>query len=275
MSYYSGNRQEAEKILDRTVRIGLDSKMFDCQTLVLLAFTRLENGDHKGLQRCRDDFARLIDRNPKNERLQRLAAIVEVLSSIEQQQFAQAVTALRSLAQTVKSSSFDFEAASNLLALMALLAHKTIQLDEVESVVDTVGLRFCTSSALSELLAGAANVYAPYAQRIHQAHSEILRITEYAVSLSMSGDPQACVKHLIFHGNATLNGKLIDTAHLVLQRYLDKIADAQNLTETVQTLRAHYFASNPRPVLGEKNRQAGGLTLRTSGSTAKTSTPQS
>lgn len=274
MSYYSGRRQEAEKILDRTVRIGLDSKMFDCQTLVLLAFVRLESGDRKGLQRCQDDFARLIDRNPNNERMRRLAEIVSMLSSIEQQQFAQAVTALRSMAQTVKLSSFDFEAASNLLALMALLAQKTIQLDEVESVVDTLGMRFCTSIALSELLAGAANVYPPYAQRIHQAHSEILRITEYAVSLSMSGDPQACVKHLLFHANATLNGKLIETAHLVLQRYLDKIADAQDLTQSVLNLRTRYVNNSSRPVLGDKTRQAGGLTLRTGNSTAKVETPQ-
>ena len=30
MSYYAGERQEAEKMLDRTARLGLDSKMFDC-----------------------------------------------------------------------------------------------------------------------------------------------------------------------------------------------------------------------------------------------------
>ena len=88
MTYYAGDRQEAEKILDRTARLGLDSKMFDCQTLVLLACTRLENGDGKGLQRCRDDFARLIEKDPKNERHQRLSGIVEVLSSIQQGQCA-------------------------------------------------------------------------------------------------------------------------------------------------------------------------------------------
>jgi CheY-like chemotaxis protein/cytochrome c-type biogenesis protein CcmH/NrfG len=64
MTYYAGSHVEAEKLLDKTTRLGLESKMFDCQTLVLLAFTRLEIGDRKGLQRCHDDFARLMERNP-------------------------------------------------------------------------------------------------------------------------------------------------------------------------------------------------------------------
>jgi tetratricopeptide (TPR) repeat protein len=124
MTYYAGERQEAEKILDRTARLGLDSKMFDCQTLVLLAFTRIENGDGKGLQRCRDDFARLIEKDPKNERHQRLSGIVEVLSSIQQGQFAQAVDAVRTMALSIRSPNFDFEAASNQLGLLAQLANK-------------------------------------------------------------------------------------------------------------------------------------------------------
>jgi len=64
---------EAEKILGQCARLGLESKMFDCQTLVLLAFARLECSDRKGLQHCRDDFVRLIDRDEKNLRLQRQA----------------------------------------------------------------------------------------------------------------------------------------------------------------------------------------------------------
>lgn len=271
MTYYSGDRVEAEKILDRTARLGLDSKMFDCQTLVLLAFTRLESGDRKGLQRCRDDFLRLIERNPTSTRHRRLADIVDALSAIQQHQFAQALDAVRAMIRSVKAADFDFEAASNLLALMAQLANKAIQLDEVESVVDTLGLRFCTSRAMSELLAGAAAVHEPYATRIRAAHAQILKITEHAMSLSMGGDPQAAVKNLVFHGTATLNGKLIETAHLVLHRYAGKIADAPALGAMVQDLRTRFCSSSTRPALGEQKRQAGGLTLRTGSASAKAS----
>ncbi|MBT9505602.1 response regulator [Rhodoferax sp.] len=270
MTYYSGDRKEAEKILDRTTRLGLDSKMFDCQTLVLLAFARLESNDRKGLQRCHDDFVRLIERNPDSKRHQRLSDIVDALALIQLHQFAQALDAVRAMIKNVKSPEFDFESAANLLALLAQLADKAIQLDEVDSVVEALGMRFCTNRALTELLAGSAAIHAPYAERIRAAQAQVLKLSEHAMSLSMGGDPKAAVKNLIFHGSSTLNGKLIETAYLVLNRYAAKIPDAQSLIEMVQDLRSRFATSTARASLGEQKRQAGGLTLRTGGPTAKT-----
>jgi len=267
MTYFSGDRVEAEKILDRTTRLGLDSKMFDCQTLVLLAFARLESGDRKGVQRCRDDFNRLIERNPDSQRHARLAKTVDALSAIQEHQFAQALESVRALIKTSKLPEFDFESATNLVALMAQLANKAIQLDEVESVVDTVGLRFCTNRAMTGLLAGAAGAHEPYAERIQAAHTQILKFSEHAMSLSMGGNPRAAVEDLLAHGESTLNAKLIETAFLVLNRYAEKIADAGELNGAVQALRTRFCTFISKPSLGEQKRQAGGLTLRTSSST--------
>jgi tetratricopeptide (TPR) repeat protein len=272
MTYYSGDKAEAEKILDRTTRLGLDSKMFDCQTLVLLAFSRLDGGDRKGLQRCRDDFARLLDRNPESPRHKRLSEVVEVLFFIQDQQFARCVEAVRAMIKTVKQPSFDFESASNMLALMAQLAKRSIQLEEVESVVEVIGMRFCTSRAIAELLAVAASQHEPYAECVRSAQAKIIKLSSYAMSLSMGGNPRGAVEDLVVHGTETSNGKLIETAYLVLHRYADKIDDAHSLTDTVQNLRVRFKTHNIRPVLGETNRQAGGLTLRTGGSTQVKST---
>jgi CheY-like chemotaxis protein/cytochrome c-type biogenesis protein CcmH/NrfG len=262
MTYYSGDRVEAEKILGKTARLGLDSKMFDCQTLVLLAFARLESGDYKGLQHCRDDFAKLIERFPDNPRLQRLMGIVDALVLIQARQFGKSVEAVRAMVGKVKQPDFDFESATNLVALMAQLANKSIQLDEVESVVDTLGMRFCTNRSMGELLAGAAGVHPPYAEHIRNSNAQVLRYAENAISLSMGGDPAAAVKELLTHGGQTLNAKLIETAYLVLQKYADKIPDAAQLTEAVLELRTRFGGVNLRPTLGEQKREAGGLTLR-------------
>lgn len=273
MSYYSGDRVEAEKILDKTTRLGLESKMFDCQTLVLLAFARLESGDRKGLQRCRDDFSRLIERHPDNQRQQRLAGIVEALSLIEQRQYALVITVVRELCVQIKTPEFDFESGSNLMALLAQLADKAIQLDEVDAAVEQLGLRFAGTRSLAELLAGAAAVHAPYAEKIRAAHTQILKLAENAISLSMGGDPTAAVKNLIFHGNSTLSGKLIETAYLVLHRYADKMTHVHELNEVVQDLRSRYSTHITRAALGEQKRQAGGLTLRTGTRAAAASPP--
>jgi CheY-like chemotaxis protein len=263
MSYYSGDRKEAEKVLDRTTRLGLDSKMFDCQTLVLLAFVRIETGDRKGLQRCRDDFSRLLERNTDSPRHRRLSHIVDALQLLEQRQYAQVLQVVRELCAHVKDPEFDFESSSNLIALLSQMADKAIQLDEVDRVVDTMGLRFAGTRALSELLAGSAAVYPPYAERIRVAHAQILKYAEVAMSMSMGGDPKAAVNDLILHGRSTLSGKLIETAYLVLHRYASKITDAQELTDMVHDLRSRYSTQITRSALGEQKRQAGGLTLRT------------
>lgn len=262
MSYYSGDRQGAEALLDRTTRLGLDSKMFDCQTLVLLALVRFESGDRKGLQRCSDDFARLMDRQPTNTRLQRLSGIVDALQFIEYGKVAQAVASIRSQCQRIKAPEFDFESAANLLALLAQLAHKTIQLDEVEVVVDTLGKRFAGTRALAELLAGSAAIFPPYAELVRTAHANIIKLTEAAITMSMRGDPQAAVVDLLRHGQETLSSKLIETAYLVMHRYADEIPNTAELTPLLHELRMRYGTKFSRATLGEPKRQAGGLTLR-------------
>ena len=267
MTFYCGDRTEAEKILNKTVRLGLDSKMFDCQALVLLAFTRLETDDRRGLYRCRDDFAKLLKHRPDNERHQRLSAIVDALILIQNRQFAKAVEAVRIMATQIRSPDFDFESASNLLALMAQLADKAIQLDEVDSIIDTLGMRFCTSRPVSELLAGAAAIHPAYEERIRTCNTLVLQYAEHAMALSMSGNPSAAVKDLLNHGNETLNAKLIETAHLVLQRYAAKIPDAQYLTEAVQKVRALFGFTSARLLVNEQQRPPGGLSLRTGGRT--------
>jgi len=265
MSYYAGHHEDAEKLLDRAARIGLESKMFDAQSLVLLAFTRLENGDRKGLQRCHDDFNRLIERQPDVPRLQRLADIVIALNLIQQHQFAQSVDAVRRLAKTVTSSEFDFESASNLLALMSQLAHRAIQLDEVEAVVGVIGMRFCSNRSMTELLAASAVAHPPFAERMRECQAKVLEMAETAMALSLSGNPTAAVKNLVLHGRETLNARLIDNAYQVLLKHRAKVFEADALAEEVQGLRAQYGLHNAKASLGEQKRQAGGLALRTGG----------
>jgi Flp pilus assembly protein TadD len=263
MTYYAGDHVEAEKLLDHTVRMGLESKMFDAQSLVLLALTRLESGDRKGLQRCYDDFKRLIDRDADNVRLQRLSEIVAALNLIQQHQFAQAVESVRSLTQRVAEPDFDFESASNMLALLAQLASKAIRLDEMNTRVTALGMRFCSNRSQTELLAASAAAHPPFQECLRACQTTVLEFAETAMALSMGGNPTAAVKNLILHGKDTLNARLIDNAYQVLQKHAAKIADATELSEAVQALRAAYGTGHAKASLGEQKRQAGGLALRT------------
>ncbi|OIN90552.1 MAG: response regulator [Comamonadaceae bacterium CG1_02_60_18] len=270
MTFFMGERKAAEPILDRTVRLGLDSKMFDCQTIVLLAFVRLENGDYKGLQRCADDFARLLERNPDATRAKRLSEIVQTLALISRGDFGGALDAVRTHCQRIRDLDFDFESACNLLTLLALLAQKAIQLDEVMAVVDTLGLRFGGTRLQSELLANAASVHPPYAEQVRGANARVLKLAEVAMAQTLAGDPGAAVMELLAQGQQTLSSKLIETAYLVLNRYRAQIAQADTLETQVRMLRERFNSNGSRPTLGEQKRQAGGLSLRSDISTPTT-----
>jgi len=263
MTYYSGNHEEAEQLLDKTTRLGLESKMFDAQTLVLLAFTRLNSADRRGLQRCYDDLLRLMERDADNPRLRRLAGIVEALNLIQQHQFAKSVDAVREMAKTVREPLFDFESASNLVALMAHLAAKAIQLNELEETIDVMGRRFCSNRSLTELLAASAIAHPPYADRLRVAQTQVLEFAETAMALSLRGDPTSAVKNLILHGRDTLNSRLIDNAYQLLQKHSGKVQSAAELLGMVQQLKLNCGPMVNRASLGEQKRQAGGLALRT------------
>lgn len=266
LAYYSGDRKEGVELLDRATRIGLDSKMYDAQALVLLAFARLDNNDHRGLMRCVEQLTRLRERSFHPERPHRLLEIVESIQSLLHHQTARVLDDVRRMSVDIATPSFDFEMACNLLTLMTRLAQHTIQLYEVETAVDLIGMRFCTSRAMTELLACAAKGFDPFADRIRECHGRILKITEEAMTLTLKGDPRATVLRLLEEGGSTHNAKLIESAHQVMLRYAQRIPDFDALKERADALRERYRTSAPPPRLGEQtgaSAQPGGLSLPT------------
>ena len=264
MAYYAGDRAEGLELLDRATRIGLDSKLFDAQALVLLAFARLDNNDQRGLMRTIEQLHHLAAKKPNSTRLQGLIDVANCLLAISEYQTARALEDVRRLAKTILEPAFDFESASNLLALMTRLAMRSIQLYEVDAAVDTMGQRFCTSRALTELLACAGAGRPDYINRIRAAHVAILKFTEEAMTMSLKGEPQRAVEALLEHGATTLNAKLIESAHLVLHRYTGRIPDEAALKVRAQGLRETYRTTEIHAGLGEQahtGRAAGGVSL--------------
>ncbi|MEZ5707728.1 MAG: response regulator [Burkholderiaceae bacterium] len=264
LAYYTGDRDEGLEMLDRATRIGLNSKLYDPQALILLAFARLDENDSRGLTRCVDHLLHLRERQPESPRLERLHDVATALVAIQGFQTARALDEMRRMNKSIQSPDFDFEAASNLLALMTRLAARSIQLYEVDTAVEIVSMRFCTSRALTELLICACEDRQGFVNRVRASHAEVLKITEQAMTLSLKGNPQAAVEKLLEQGEQTINGKIIESAHLVLQRYKEKIHNHEALQQRAQALREKYRTSEIHAGLGEKahtGRAAGGMSL--------------
>lgn len=266
LAFYLGETDEARHALERATLIGISSKMFDFQTVVLLAITRFTDRDTKGLQRCLDNINHALEKAPKSARLQRFSVIVTIFNLMLQRQVAQVVAEVRQLAKQIKDPDFDFEAGSNMVALLANLTAAELQLDAADGWIDCLALRFCTTRSMSELLARAGTIHAPFAASIREHHNAITALAEQAMSHSLAGEPRAAAKSLLSAGARTMNAKLIDMARAVLQRHEARISDAADLLGMADQLKQRY-AGGPvvAPLATEMGRKAGGITLREKG----------
>ena len=262
LAFYVGEHAEARRALERAASIGITSKLFDMQSMVLLAFARFRDKDGKGLQRCADNVRHVLERNASSNRLRRFGALIDVLNLMQGRQLARVLSELRAMAPDIKLRDYDIEAALNMVTLLSELAAAELQLEEANDWIETIAMRFCVSKSLSELLTRAAGVYPPYAEQVRSAHAKVTSLAESAMNHSLNGEPRAAAKALLEHGAKTQNTKLVDMARMVLQRHAEKVGDASDLHAMADALHAK-LSSSLAPSFGSgAGRQSGGLALR-------------
>ena len=265
MAHYMGDRETAAKALSRAAVLGIDSKLFDYQSLVLLAFSHSAGNDRKGLERCMADFARILERHGDSRRVQRFSEVVRTLQQIQQRQFAQAVAEVRAMAREIGSGDFDYEAACNLSSLLAVLAATSIDLSEGVAWVTAIGMRYANTRGLCELMANACQAYPDYSDIVRGCLPQINKTAENAVAMSLAGDPGGAVAQLLESAHTTLNTKLLDMAQQMLTRHAARFEDAAGRQEAIDALRARCGTTTPRAVLGQATeRKPGELVLRVS-----------
>ena len=263
MAFYAGEISDAGQRLDRTVRAGMESRMFDMQSMVLFAFTRLGLEDRRGLQRCLDDCKRLVEKDPESKRNRQLTAFVEQLNQLQRREINLVTAFVEQMAKGIQDSEFNSEIASNLLALLAQMRCRSVHFADADRIVQQVGMRFCSNRAVTELLAASAAAHPPYAQHIRAAQASILEVAETAMSHHRAGDTRTAVTSLIAKASETLNVRLIDNAFQLLLQHGDKLPDGEALKAQVLALRTQAGAGNRKVSLGNQRRQAGGVMLRT------------
>ncbi|MFN4121003.1 tetratricopeptide repeat protein [Acidovorax sp.] len=266
MSYYMGDREGATKTLARAAVLGIDSKLFDFQSLVLLAFAYFAENDRKGIERCMADFARILERHHSSARVQRFTEVARALQLIQQRQFSQAVESVRAMAREITTSGFDFEAACNLGSLLSVLAATSIDLPEGDNWVRALGMRYANTRGLTELMANACSLHEPYATTVRDCLQHINKTAEAAMAQSLAGNPAGAVRALLREAERTLNSKLVDMSQQVLLRHSARMETADALQADVDALRQRVGNAPARAILGQENeRRPGGVVLRVRG----------
>ena len=262
MAFYAGDPIEAAKALSRATVLGMNSKSYDLQSLLLLGFLHFRSGDGKALRRVATDLARVLERAPHSRRLQRFVGLVEVLLLMQARQPGRVVQAITLLAEEIQAPDFDVEAACNLMTLLSEFGAGELQLERAEEWVDRLAQRFCTAKAFSELLASAGRAWPAYPELVQQRARQIQSLVERAVAYTLQGKAEAAVQAMLKHARSSLNPRFMDTAHGILQRHGAKVPQAAALGAELQALRERYATSVQIPPLGRTGVNPGGLSLR-------------
>lgn len=262
LAFRLGLTDEAVDTLERCVRIGIGSKLFDGQSLLLLALLHHDRRDAKGFAQVVGHLRRLADRDPDDTRLGRLLDATRVLQALLERRPDAVLPAAAALAAQLRDEGFDFEAAGNLLAVLSRAGREAVALPEADTWIATLARRFCASKAATDLLCLAARLHPPHEALLRQGQQEIAGLTEKAMTHSLNGAHETAVRSLLALGRETLNAKLFDMAGLVLNRHAQQIDAGNELGREIAELRRRFGRASQLALGGSGGRAAGGLTLR-------------
>lgn len=238
--FYFGDPREALAHLEQAVRLGLNSRVFDLQGLVLLAVLQFDRRDRRGLAGSLHSMARLRADAPGSARLRRFEAVVQLLYSLLQRKVADAIAQLNEMLAESMAPDFEFEAACNLLMVLSRVDRSELHLADLDEQLTRLAERFAVSRTTCELLCGALRGDFAVMQCIRGGYAGIGAIAEEAVSLTVAGQPRQAVELLLAQARRTLNAKLKDLALHTLDRHHASIEGAAGLREQVQDLQRRY-----------------------------------
>jgi CheY-like chemotaxis protein len=263
LAFYQGYGSEALHFLERTLGLGVQSKLFDALSLVLIAVLRFDLGDAKGVAAMREQLQQFRQRFPDSVRLRRLETAAAALVGLLAGDHAAALDALRLLSARVGDDEFDLETANMLLALWARVPDAVRPAAEHEALVAKVAMRFCVSKAIGEVLVASARRADPALGVIRRCQAELSTLTQNAMDRSLQGDPAGAARQLLDDGERTLNAKLLEMAGLIANRHRAVVADAPALVERAAAkVRRSCQTVNHIAGIQRSGRSPGGLQMR-------------
>jgi CheY-like chemotaxis protein len=263
LAFYQGETEMALKWLERTLSLGLQSKLFDPLNLLLIALLRFDAGQASGVLAMRDHLRRFHERTPESRRLQRFEQCAAALAAQAGPQPAAALPVLQALAAQSGDDDFDLEAANVLLALWSRVPEGLLATEERAALIDRIAMRFCVSRAIGEVLVASSRRAESAVQVIRGCQARLSAMGEQAVGQALRGEPAAAVESLLAAGEATRNARLLEMAGVITRRHQDVIAGADALLErSAAALRRSGHAVSHIAGIQRAGRSPGGLQLR-------------
>ncbi|MBX3633913.1 MAG: response regulator [Rubrivivax sp.] len=263
LAFYQGSAEEALALLERAVGLGVQSKLFDALTLLLIGLLRMDRGNTAGVASVRDQLVRYRERFPDSPRLQRLEKAARVLAALAGGAHETALQGLAELSTQVDDDDFDLESASVLLALWARVPAPHLDAARHAALLERVGQRLCISKAIAEALVAAAGRSEVAVATIRRCQAQVSALSEQAMERALRGDPAGGVSLLLEAGERQRNTKLLELALQLVRRHEAALPDAAALGERAgEALRRWGSVSNHIAGIQRSGRAPGALQLR-------------
>jgi DNA-binding NarL/FixJ family response regulator len=274
LAFYQDQGPLALKMLERSVGLGVQSKLFDALTLTMIAMLRFDNADQNGLNSSLSQLGRYRERYPTSQRLIRLELAAKILAAWLGGAVAEGMAELRQFSAQVREDRFDLEGANLLLGLWARAPLSHYEPTEYEDVLDKLAMRFCTSKAIAEVLAASARRSEAAQTVLNRCQTRITGIAEQAMDQALRGNPAIAVKLLLDAGEESYNAKLLEMSVLLARRHAHAVPDADKMAASAGALLKRCCSSMTHIAgIQRTARSPGGLQLR-GRSTPKPEVPQ-
>ncbi|MFO1328610.1 MAG: response regulator [Rubrivivax sp.] len=247
LHFYYGDPREALAHLDVATRLGLNSKVFDLQGLVLQAALQFDRRDRRALVLTALSMSRQRERAPDSPRLRRFESTTRILLALIERRVPEAIAGLNALLAEAMDPDFEFEAACNLLMVMSRVDRAELHLADLNDQVTRLAERFAVSRTTCELLCGSLRGHIALVERIRAAYGSIGAIGERALSMVLDGRPRDAAGSLLAQAHRTLNAKLIDMAVQTLHRHGRAIDGAAELLAQARALEQRYASYGAQP----------------------------
>jgi CheY-like chemotaxis protein len=240
LAFYYGEPSEAADALQRAARLGLTSRTYDLQGLVLLAALQFDRSDTRGLTHSLEAMSKAREQQRQSARLRRFETVISVFKAQVERRVPDAVLQTRAMLNELQDPDFEFEAACNLMMMIARMYRSEVRLDDVDHFLSILARRFAVSHTTAELLVRATLGQSMFEQIVRNEYARICTQAEEAVSHTVSGQPREAVLQLLAAAEQTLNAKLIDLALHTLDRHHKSIKDALALQQRAKALHERY-----------------------------------
>lgn len=240
LQFYFGDVKEASAALLQAVRLGISSKVFDLQGLTLLATLQYDRGDARGVGLAVHTLQRARQAAPQSARLRRFEGVMAIFLALLERRVVDAVASVQGQLAEIGEPDFEFEAACNLMMVLARLDSSELHLAELPDKVTQLAARFAVSRTTCDLLCATVRTRPELVALVRSEYERISGIAEQAVARTVAGEPGAAAAILLSAAERSLNAKLMDLAMQTVRRHAGAIAQADALLARLQHLHDTY-----------------------------------